>query len=80
VTEKNHQDLENAIIALVDLWKAANLSHMPKLHSLLTHALSQMIFFGDIGDNLEDDVEKMHQIAGRSESRVARLKLQLVEQ
>jgi hypothetical protein len=33
-----------------------------------------MRMFCGIGDILEDDVEKMHQIAGRSESRVARLK------
>ncbi len=45
-TEKHYQDLENAIIALADLWKAANLGHTPKLHSLLTHAFLQMKFFG----------------------------------
>ena len=67
-------DLETALTALQELWKAANLNHTPKLHSLLMHALPQMRMFGGIGDILEDDVEKMHQIAGQSESRVARLK------
>jgi hypothetical protein len=47
---------------------------MPKLHSLLSHALKQMQKFGGIGDILEDDVEKMHQIAGRFEHRTARIK------
>ncbi len=45
VTEKNYQDLENAIIALADLWKAANLSHMPKLHSLLIHTFTDDFFW-----------------------------------
>ena len=72
--ENNYKALETAFIALRNSWEAANLSHTPKLHSLITHALPQMRMFGGIGDILEDDVEKMHQIAGRSESRVARLK------
>jgi hypothetical protein len=40
VTEKGYKDLENAIIALADLWKAAKLSPTPMLHSLLMYALS----------------------------------------
>jgi hypothetical protein len=66
--------LETPFVALQKLWEAATLSHTPKLHSLLMHALLQMKMFSGIRDILEDDVEKMHQIAGRSESRVARLK------
>ncbi len=73
-SEKNYSVLESSLSALREFWEAARLSHTPKLHSLLMHALTQMRKLGGIGDILEDDVEKMHQIAGRSESRVARLK------
>jgi hypothetical protein len=62
------------LIALRVGWEAAHLSHMPKLHSLLMHAVPQVKMFGGIGDILEDDIEKMHQIASWTESRVSRLK------
>jgi hypothetical protein len=46
----------------------------PKLYSLLDHALKQATATGGFGDMLEDDVEKMQQIAGRFESRASKIK------
>jgi hypothetical protein len=66
--------LERSLGNLKILWNAANLSHTPKVHSLLHHALKQMRKFKGVGDLLEDDVEKMHQIAGNFEARSSRLK------
>jgi hypothetical protein len=66
--------LERSLGNPKQLWNAANLSHTPKVHSLLTHAPKQMRKFKGIGDLLEDDVEKMHQIAGNFESQSSRLK------
>jgi hypothetical protein len=65
--------LERSLGNLKKLWNAANLSHTPKVHSLLHHATKQMQKFEGIGDLLEDDVEKMHQIAGNFEARSSRL-------
>ncbi len=63
-----HEDecmtLEWSLKNLQQLWNDANLSHTPKLHALLPHAPKQMRKFKGIGDLLEEDVEKMHQIAG----------------
>jgi hypothetical protein len=73
-----HEDdcmtLERSLKNLQQLWNATNLSHTPKLHALLSHAPKQMRNFKGIGDLLEDDVEKMHQIAGNYEARSSRLK------
>jgi hypothetical protein len=73
-----HEDdcmtLERSLKNLQQLWNAANLSLTPKLHALLSHAPKQMRKFKGIGDLLEDDVEKMHQIAGNFEARSSRLK------
>jgi hypothetical protein len=66
--------METALKILKHLWNAANLSHTPNLHCLLTHAPKQTRLFKGIGDILEDNVEKMHQIAGNVESRASRLK------
>ena len=65
--------LKRSLGNLKKLWNAANLSHTPKVHSLLHHATKQMQKFEGIGDLLEDDVEKMHQIAGNFEARSSRL-------
>ncbi len=73
--DEDYDVLEKALDALRDLWKrAATLKHTPKLHCVLTHSLKQMRLYSGIGDLLEDDVEKMHQIAGRFESWVSRIK------
>jgi hypothetical protein len=50
------------------------LNFTPKMHCLLNHGLEHMRRFGGIGDTLEDDVEHMHQISARIESRVSRMK------
>jgi hypothetical protein len=72
--ETDYEVLQKALDNLKHLWHSAGLPHTPKLHSLLTHTVKQMRLFGGIGDILEDDVEKMHQIAGQFEHRSARLK------
>jgi hypothetical protein len=48
----------------LELMEGCKLSHTPKKHSLIMNALQQMIMYGGIGDILEDNVMKMHQIAG----------------
>jgi hypothetical protein len=50
------------------------LAKPPKLHSLLDHALKKAREIGGFGDMLEDNVEMMHQIAGRFESRASKIK------
>jgi hypothetical protein len=72
--EEHYELLDKSLITLQNSWEAAFLNHTPKFHSLISHASPQMKQLGGIGDILEDDVEKMHQIASRSESRVSRLK------
>jgi hypothetical protein len=65
--------LETALNKLRELWDAADLAQTPKVHSLLEHAVKQMSCFGGIGDILEDDIERYHQIACRFEHRTARI-------
>ncbi len=67
--EDDYTTLEKALNNLDYLWKVAGLSYTPKVHSVLVHALDQMKEFQGIGDMLEDDVEHIHQIAARIESR-----------
>jgi len=50
------------------LWKVANLSYTPKIHSILVHELDEMKQLQGIGDMLEDDVEHIHQMAARIET------------
>jgi hypothetical protein len=73
-TVEDHDTLERSLRIFKELWDSADLSYTPKVHSLLNHAAKQMRRFNGIGDLLEDDVEKMHQIAGNFESRASRLK------
>ena len=73
-TETHYEAAENHLQNLFNLWNAANLSFTPKVHSLLVHALEQFQLFQGIGDTLEDDIEHMHQISARIESRVSRMK------
>ena len=56
------------------LWKQAQWSFTPKIHGLLCHAVQQMRRFRGIGDTLEDDVERIHQISAKIEARVSRMK------
>jgi hypothetical protein len=54
------------------LWKVANLSYTPKIHSILVHELDEMKQLQGIGDMLEDDVEHIHQMAARIETQTSR--------
>jgi hypothetical protein len=66
--------LTKALSNLEYLWKIAGMSHTPKIHGILVHALEQMKRLKGIGDLLEDDIEHMHQISARIESRTIRMK------
>ena len=72
--EHDYDILTKALGNLDYLWKVAGLSYTPKIHSVLVHALEQMRKSKGIGDMLEDDVEHIHQIAARIESRTSRMK------
>ena len=47
---------------------------MPKFHSLLEHAVKQARVIGGYANMIEDDVEMMHQIAGRFKSSASKIK------
>jgi hypothetical protein len=56
------------------LWTQAKFSFMPNIHGLLSDAALQMRHFLGIGDTVEDDVERIHQISAQIESCVSRMK------
>jgi hypothetical protein len=66
--QEDHYIFERVLTNLDYLWKVANLSYTPKIHSILVHALDQMKQLQGIGDMLEDDVEHIHQMAARIET------------
>jgi hypothetical protein len=70
---EDYSILDRALDNLDYLWKIANLSYTPKIHSILAHAMEQMKRCQGIGDMLEDDVEHMHQLAARIETRTSRM-------
>jgi len=71
--DEDYRILERALSNLDYLWKAANMSYTPKIHSILVHVLDQMRKCQGIGDMLEDDVEHVHQMAAKIESRTGRM-------
>jgi hypothetical protein len=71
--EEDYSILDRSLNNLDYLWKVANLSFTPKIHSILAHALEQMSRLQGIGDMLEDDVEHIHQMAARIETRTSRM-------
>jgi len=72
-TQQDYDVLERSLHNLDYLWKVAILSYTPKIHSILAHALEQMKRLEGIGDMLEDDVEHIHQMAARIETRTSRM-------
>jgi hypothetical protein len=72
--EEDYNTAEMALKNLDYLWSTATLGLTPKLHSLINHAVKQMRKIGGFGDMLEDDVEMIHQIAGRFEARSSSIK------
>ncbi len=72
--ENDFQLADAYLVNLHYLWTQANLSFTPKIHCLLNHAVEQMRKYSGIGDTLEDDVERIHQISAKIESRVSRMK------
>jgi len=72
--EKDYEAVHKCLAKLHELWALARLNFTPKMHCLLNHGVEHMQRFGGIGDTLEDDVEHMHQMAARIESRVSRMK------
>ena len=73
-TEDDYQVVDKCLGKIHELWVLAHLNFTPKMHSLLCHGLEHMQRFGGIGDTLEDDVEHLHQMSARIESRVTRMK------
>jgi len=73
-TENDYQVVEECLAKIHELWVLAGLNFTPKMHSMLNHGPEQMRRFGGIGDTLEDDVEHLHQMSARIESRVSRMK------
>jgi hypothetical protein len=55
--ESDYAVAEKNLTSLHYLWTQANLSLMPKIHGLLSHAVKPMRHFQGNGDTLEDDVE-----------------------
>ena len=43
------------------LWHEMNLSETPKAHLIFEHAADDQAMFDDIGDKIEDPIEKRHQ-------------------
>ena len=72
--ECHYEPADRHLKNLFNLWKASDLNFTPKVHSILAHALEQAKVFQGIGDTLEDDIEHMHQISARIESRISRMK------
>jgi hypothetical protein len=72
--EEDYELAEKHLNNLYYLWTQAKLSFTPKIHGLLSHAVPQMRRLNGIGDTLEDDVERIHQISAQIESRVSRMK------
>ena len=50
------------------------MKYTPKIHGVLFLALDQMIRLQSIGDVLEDDIERQHQIAVKIKMRTCRMK------
>ncbi len=63
--EDDYELAEKHLRNLHYLWTQAKLSFMPKIHGLLSHAVPQMRRLNGIGDTLEDDVERIHQISAK---------------
>jgi hypothetical protein len=72
--EDDYEVVQKCLSKIHELWTLAQLNFTPKMHSLLNHGVEHMRRFGGIGDTLEDDVEHLHQMAARIESRVSRMK------
>jgi hypothetical protein len=72
--ESDYVMVEKNLTNLHYLWTQANLRFAPKIHGLLSHAVKQMRHFQGIGDTLEDDVEQIHQLSAKIESRTSRMK------
>jgi hypothetical protein len=72
--EDDYELAEKHLSNLRYLWTQAKWSFMPKIHGFLSHAVPQMRLLQGIGDTLEDNVERIHQITAQIESRVSRMK------
>jgi hypothetical protein len=72
--EEHFTMLEEALVQIDKLWNTLGLSHTPKFHALMRHALNQMRRIGGFGGMLEDHVEKSHQDMDKFHQRVATLK------
>jgi hypothetical protein len=70
--EEDFTNLQVALDHVKRLWTIdLGLSHTPKFHVLITHALRQMRRIDGFGCMLEDHVEKSHQEGGKHDQRRA---------
>jgi hypothetical protein len=56
------------------LWSNAGLSFTPKIHGMLGHVSDKVESLGGIGDMLEDDLERLHQVSKRIMDRTSKIK------
>ena len=74
ISEEDYETLKKTLQNLEYLWNVAGMKYTPKIHGVLVHAFDQMIRFQSIGDMLEDDIERQHQIAVKIKMRTCRMK------
>jgi hypothetical protein len=72
--ESDYIVAEDNLVNLHYLWTQVQLNFTPKIHRLLCHSVKQMRRFQGIGDTLEDDVERIHQVSAQIESCISRMK------
>ena len=72
--ENDISELKRATKSLDYLWNSAGLSFTPKIHGVLSHAVEQVECLQGIGDLLEDDLERLHQMSKKIATRTNRIK------
>jgi DNA repair protein RadC len=72
--EEDYKVADKLLKNLHYLWMQAKFKFTPKVHRLLNHTVHQMRHYKGIGDTLEVDVERIHQISAEIEPRVTRMK------
>ena len=74
ISEEDYETLKKTLQNLEYLWNVAGMKYTSKIHGVLFLALDQMIRLKSIGDMLEDDIERQHQIAVKIKMRTCRMK------
>lgn len=76
ISEEDYETLKKTLQNVEYLWNVPGMKYkyIPKIHGVLVHALEQMITLQGIGDMLEDDIERQHQISVKIKMRTCRMK------